>query len=421
MAVSLRLVRNFLMVIMAIIIVVVVSVFVSFHLRAQKLTEDILLQQARALFSELIITRRWVSGHGGVFIPVRPGVDPHPFLVSQPGLKVNIKDQDGKQYTLQNPGLVVRGISELAEKTGQFRFHVASLKPINKKTNSPDAFEKKSLLEFEQGTEETHDIVQTDQGLIYRYMAPLLYENRCNKCHAFQGYKNGDIRGGIAITIPMDHVQEKLDNNRRYTVLSALGVLGLLAVAFLLQSSKFMRKLDDAHAQLLKMATTDGLTALANRKTALDRLEEEVAKHSRFTAPLSCILMDLDFFKNINDTYGHQAGDAVLKATAGILQRYSRRYDVVSRYGGEEFLLILPETDLKTAEIVAEKMRGKIERMTSNVNGYSIDVTASFGVAQMPLTVPEGVDALIGRADDALYMSKNLGRNRVTVAEMDLV
>ncbi len=137
--------KKFLILAIIVITFVVTSIFVSFHLRTEKLTEDILLQQGRALFSQIILLRGWISQHGGVFVKVKKGVDPNPFLTTLPDLKVNLTDTNGTQYTLRNPGLVVRGLSELAEQSGQFSFHVSSLNPINKETNSPDEFERKAL------------------------------------------------------------------------------------------------------------------------------------------------------------------------------------------------------------------------------------------------------------------------------------
>ena len=385
----LRFAKIFLVLAALTVTTVIVTIFVSFHLRTEQLTEKILLQEARALFDELIMTRRWVSSHGGVYVKVKPGVDPNPFLTTLPDLKVNLEDQQGNLYTLRNPGLVVRGISEMAEEIGQFRFHVASLIPINKETNSPDAFERASLLSFENGDREAYAIEATANGPIYRYMAPLLYEEKCNKCHGFQGYKNGDIRGGISVSIPMADVAQKLQANRRYTILSAAAILGILFTSLYFLSSRFIRKLDDAQAKLVYMATTDGLTSLCNRKTALERMEQEIAEHYRFQKPLSCLLLDIDHFKLINDTYGHLAGDAVLVALAELFILHSRKYDILCRYGGEEFIIILPETDLQTALTVAEKLRMKIADNPVTHEGHTIQITASIGVAQASMRVEE--------------------------------
>jgi diguanylate cyclase (GGDEF)-like protein len=186
----------------------------------------------------------------------------------------------------------------------------------------------------------------------------------------------------------------------------------LFAFVFVL-SNKFMKKLDESQAKLIEMATTDGLTGLYNRKIALMRFEEEISKHVRFKKPLSCLMIDIDHFKSINDTYGHQAGDAFLQLTADILTKCSRKYDTVCRYGGEEFIIILPESDLDTASFVAKKIREKIISAYLPFGEHIIKATISIGAAQMSEDKTETVDEIIWRADNALYAAKQQGRNRV--------
>jgi len=414
---SLTFVRNFIAYSVLVITLVIVSIFVSYHARTEQLTESVLLQQGRALYSELIMTRRWISSHGGVFVKVRPGVDPNPFLSSLPGMKVTIKDEDGDLYTMRNPGLVVREISQLAEESAGFRFHVASLRPVNPENSKPDAFEKEALLDFERGLTEAVSIEDSVTGPVYRYMAPLYFEDRCNRCHGFQNYELGDIRGGISISIPMDEINAKLRDSRIFSVAAAATVLGVLFLILYLLSSKFMKKLSEAQDELTLLATTDGLTKLYNRKAALERLGEELSQNSRFETPLSCLMLDVDHFKFINDRYGHLAGDKVLVAFSEILTECSRQYDVVSRYGGEEFLIILPKTDLDTALSVAEKYRSKVAEMSIVVDDQPIQLTVSIGVAEASSDHSEGTDALVNRADTALYKAKAAGRNCVVAAE----
>jgi diguanylate cyclase (GGDEF)-like protein len=211
-------------------------------------------------------------------------------------------------------------------------------------------------------------------------------------------------------------VSEKLEANRTYILTSAL-VLGILLVFLFALSNKFMKKLDEAQAQLLVMATTDGLTKVYNRKAGIERFEEEISQHNRFNKPLSCLLLDIDHFKSINDRYGHQAGDAFLVMLAGILRKFSRQYDIVCRYGGEEFIIILPETDLVAALFVAEKMREQVQQASIVFNNSIINTTISIGAVQMFPGKKESSDDIIFRADKALYKAKETGRNRVITAE----
>ncbi len=153
-------------------------------------------------------------------------------------------------------------------------------------------------------------------------------------------------------------------------------------------------------------AAFDPLTGLYNRRSFEAFYHQEVAKCRRYSAPLSLILVDLDHFKNVNDTYGHQVGDRVLAAVAAILREATREADLAARWGGEEMALLLPETDGQGADVVAEKLREKIAGHAFPEAGQ---VTASFGVATMN---SDAMD-LIAAADNALYRAKASGRNRV--------
>jgi two-component system, cell cycle response regulator len=133
----------------------------------------------------------------------------------------------------------------------------------------------------------------------------------------------------------------------------------------------------------------------------------------RLNEPFSCVMVDLDRFKSVNDTYGHQAGDAVLKQLAKILRQEVREIDQAGRYGGEEFMLLLPGTVLDAAVTFAERVRKHIEGHTFTFDGTSIQRTASFGVSAWPHPKIANCDGLVRAADDALYVAKETGRNRV--------
>lgn len=167
----------------------------------------------------------------------------------------------------------------------------------------------------------------------------------------------------------------------------------------------------NANAQLEALATVDGLTGAKNRRAFDEQLEMEFRRARRYGTPLSLMLLDVDKFKQYNDTYGHLEGDEVLKTVAQILMDNVRVIDFVARYGGEEFVVLLPNTDADGAMILADRLRIKIE----NAPWPSRTVTASFGVASLNETITEG-SQLTAEADRALYASKETGRNRTTHA-----
>ncbi|MBI4238494.1 MAG: GGDEF domain-containing protein [Deltaproteobacteria bacterium] len=171
------------------------------------------------------------------------------------------------------------------------------------------------------------------------------------------------------------------------------------------------------HKELYKMAVTDPVTTLYNKRYFLERLKEEFSHARRTTAPLAMLMIDIDFFKRVNDTHGHLAGDMVLHQVAQTLKGIVRTEDLLCRYGGEEFSVLLRDADTASAAPLAERMRAQVAAGRYTFEGTTIPVTISLGVAAMtpqhPMPDP---DALVHSADQALYASKQAGRNRVTVA-----
>ena len=192
---------------------------------------------------------------------------------------------------------------------------------------------------------------------------------------------------------------------------AALGSFSLLILVAFLFAGPIMRLLGDFR-RVASQATTDSLTGLGNRRTLDEELVLEWRRADRVRESLAFVLLDLDNFKLVNDTHGHQAGDAVLRAVGQILRDGVRQVDLAGRYGGEEFALILPETDLFGAVKLAERLRVDLETTPIQVaDGKTLTVTASFGVAlKDELPSP---DDLVAAADEALYAAKRAGKNRV--------
>jgi diguanylate cyclase (GGDEF)-like protein len=175
------------------------------------------------------------------------------------------------------------------------------------------------------------------------------------------------------------------------------------------------RELGDRVGATWTLATTDPLTGIANRQTVLTRVEEELSRAARYRRPLSVILVDLDHFKRLNDTHGHIAGDVILRHVAQLLAQNVRTVDLTGRYGGEEFLVVLPETDPDAAASLAEKLRRIVGGSEVQLpDGVMATVTLSAGVAGGQGDVLR-LDALVRDADAALYSAKALGRNQVYV------
>ena len=166
------------------------------------------------------------------------------------------------------------------------------------------------------------------------------------------------------------------------------------------------------HAVLLDQSTRDPLTGLGNRRTALEELQRRFDLSRRHHRPLTVIMCDLDFFKRINDTLGHLAGDVVLREFGARVSHGLRTTDVAGRIGGEEFLLVLPETDLEGAMLLAERLRVATGEVPFDLPSGPVKVTCSLGVAERREEDRDG-GALMGRADGALYLAKRDGRDKV--------
>jgi diguanylate cyclase (GGDEF)-like protein len=176
---------------------------------------------------------------------------------------------------------------------------------------------------------------------------------------------------------------------------------------------EFQKKaLEEANTRLENLATSDGLTGLRNRRALDSQLDQEFARSSRYKATLSLLLMDIDFFKKYNDSFGHQAGDDVLRAVAELLQNGTRESDIVARYGGEELCIVLPETNVVEAFRIAERLRLAV----ANHPWEKQKVTVSMGISTYQSGMRTAHDLVLA-ADQALYISKAEGRNRVTLAD----
>ena len=182
--------------------------------------------------------------------------------------------------------------------------------------------------------------------------------------------------------------------------------IGKLGLAF----SVMTHHLKNSFQKIEQLATTDGLTGIYNRRYFEETLEKELRRAKRFNHPVSLIILDIDYFKKFNDSYGHQTGDQVLKTVAEMTKSNARDSDIVARYGGEEFVAILPETDLDGAMVLAERLRWAVENYSFVFDGNQLKITISIGVAYS-----ESIDkiTLVKNADAALYKAKESGRNKV--------
>ncbi len=177
----------------------------------------------------------------------------------------------------------------------------------------------------------------------------------------------------------------------------------------------YQNNLKDCYDKLYEASIKDPLTGTFNRQTILERLNSEFERAKRLNDDLSVIMSDIDFFKRVNDSYGHLVGDSVLKHIGKILKKSIRKYDTVGRYGGEEFLIILPHTSIKVAKNIAERVRQSLKNEVFIIKNFSIPITMSFGISH--ISRASNSSLLLQQADQMLYEAKRRGRNKVVAID----
>jgi diguanylate cyclase (GGDEF)-like protein len=177
------------------------------------------------------------------------------------------------------------------------------------------------------------------------------------------------------------------------------------------QIEKQKEKLSIAYKQVELLARTDSLTGLSNRRDFYEKFRDEIHRFERNGKSFSILLGDIDDFKSINDRYGHDCGDFVLTSISGIMRSMIRKQDIVARWGGEEFILLLPEAPLQGGIKVAESIRSRMEKEIFQFNNHELSITLTFGVSEYEGAI--GIDACIKKADEGLLSGKQKGKNRV--------
>lgn len=249
-------------------------------------------------------------------------------------------------------------------------------------------------------------------GTVWATGTPMLIKNTKNDyrfCNKVDKKTDSDTQSILAVPLTVDGeiigVLEAINKTK--------GTFSYTGDLKLLQYLSIQSAIAIKNSQLYEESNTDGLTKIANHKYFIRRLNEEFQRTKRFNNNLSYAMIDIDHFKNFNDTYGHQLGDEVLKSVAKILKEKTKASDIPCRYGGEEFAIIYTETNKKDALIAAERLRKLIEDFNIDWEGKIIHITISIGVVTFPEQRAKTYHEIIKMADTALYQAKRNGRNRV--------
>ncbi|HSJ48333.1 MAG TPA: diguanylate cyclase [Gammaproteobacteria bacterium] len=369
--------------------------------------EDLMYLKAEILHDNTWALQHWVGGHGGVYVEVPADYQPSPLLAMQPEHRV--VTPRGRHLALANTTVLMEGITDQSAAQRNARIRLTSQDPLNP-DHQPAEWERKGLEALAAGQLSWTELIDESAQQAYRFMRPLQLQENCLSCHQYADADAGDVVGAISVHLDVSEDFAVHGKAERVMFLS-YGAIWLVGLAGLTMTGRRWKGL--LHA-LRQAATCDPLTGLWNRRELMRKLEHEMARSARYGHPLAVIMLDIDHFKRVNDSHGHQAGDQVLKDLAGLIQATVRGSDLVARYGGEEILVLCPETDGVVAGQLAERIRRHVEGATIVTTSARIQMTVSLGVAAYP-ELPTGTD-LIQAADAAMYRAKQSGRNRVCSA-----
>jgi len=335
---------------------------------------------------------------------------------------------DSLVYRQLNPGTTVQQYIDRFNRLGQSVVKRTSDRPRNPEM-APDEWEREALAAFKADPSLKDRCEKIGDGQqVFRYAIPVVVEESCLQCHgeprgeldptgyAKEGLRLGELKGIVSVAIPLNSTARGAASHVLFFV-----VLSTAIILFTWFTGQRMVK------TLKDLANTDRLTQVANRNMFYTRLKEEIKWALRRRAPLALIIIDIDYFKAINDRFGHLAGDEVLKQLATLIQGSLRKGDLLARVGGEEFVIIAPNTGVQGAYQMAERIRKLVEKhrfvYETKINEKKtvyercwIPLTISAGVAALDHACQDADEAgtiLTKHADKALYQAKHNGRNRV--------
>ncbi|MBI5029418.1 MAG: diguanylate cyclase [Chloroflexi bacterium] len=373
-------------------------------------TMDNALVQARVAFAKDILYRRWAALHGGVYVPIDDRTSPNPYLQDVP--ERDITTPLGVRLTLMNPAYMTRQIFEIQAQDTNVYGHITSLNPIRPE-NAADEWETDALKSFEQGNQETSELTTIDGKPYLRLMRPLIAQKECLVCHAQQGYKEGEIRGGLSTSVPMEPLLA-IENDQIRTIALAhlvIWLLGTIGTALGAQRiSKSERERTAVEDLLRYQRNHDVLTGLYNRaffEEEMDRLE-----NSRMF-PISIIIADVDDLKPINDVRGHSAGDELIKQTAYVLKASVRAEDIIARIGGDEFAIILPLTNEIENEDCLQRIKNTLTVYQSKYAMPHLNLSLGGATASEK---QQALSSVMRLADERMYQEKHARKKMKTQA-----
>jgi len=373
-------------------------------------TNSIIMNIATLSFNKDLAYRKWAASHGGVYVEPSSKTPPSPWMS-------HIEDRDiittdGKKLTLMNPAYMLREMMQDYSKLYGIKGRIVGKIFLNS-NNEADEWEAKAIESFDNGVKEVVEWVDIDGQEYLRLMKPMIMQESCQKCHGHLGFANGSVRGGVSVSVPTKIYKEnekKIINNFIiiYLFIWLFGVISIILISILLMFSFKKRKL--AENRIMHLAHYDQLTKLPNRTLFQDMFKHSINIAKRRKNKVALAFIDIDGFKNVNDTKGHPVGDKLLIEIAKVIKKQIRNIDILSRLGGDEFTIIFEnvKNDIYLIRIL-EKVLKSLEQEII-VENQSIFISASLGLSIYP-NDGEDIHTLIKNADTAMYQAKENGKN----------
>lgn len=405
----------------AVVWTLVVSASLAWNLHSsEQQTMDMAYAEARAVRDKDMAFRRWGLRHGGVYVQVTEEEQPSPYLAHIP--QRDVTTTDGKQLTLRAPASMVREMMDDYMAVGGVRGRIVGLRYLNQ-ANAPDDWEKARLEDFELSNDtEVWEVANMNGQPHLRYLRAWRMSKPCEQCHAILGYSEGDLRGATGVNLPLAPYYQRIRESAWNLILThgSIWLIGFVGIGWAGRQGHLRAQEQKVSMEHIKfLAHHDSLTTLANRFSMENRLEQALATSRREDGQLAVLLIDMDHFKNINDTLGHQVGDKLLVEVASRLQAIVRESDIVARLGGDEFVVVLTGMDaLRDAMSVGTKILDALGQPYT-IEGQLLHTTPSIGISVFPGDGSD-VTTLLKHADTAMYHSKEHGRNNLSFFTADL-
>jgi signal transduction histidine kinase len=267
-------------------------------------------QQARVLYKQILLTRQWVSDHQGLFFVKSAGVEENPYLH-----EAAIRANDGTIFVKRNPAMVTRELSEYAARSGFCWFRITSLAPVNPE-NMPDSFERQAMERFEEGLAEYEAIEETSQGRVHRYIAPLLVQESCLACHAEHGYKTGDIRGALSISVPLSWADTVIERNNVTIIKYSLFSIFAVALALIYLFNKLVASRVDRLARAMEGYPDEKYTVIDDKHLLDDEIGGLISGFNDLCNRLDAAQQELD--KTMQQAFYSEKMASLGQLTAGI-------------------------------------------------------------------------------------------------------